>query len=269
MIGGYTMQHFIRKLIDTPIIEAPAKTAPDVHRHFTRYSKGQFDGPVIKISQTKGKLTIGGSYEYEDEILRIAVNFLSDEEIDVSGAIIAGEDYSAIIKKIGLGSDWLPEKSKGQTTNYNTVIKGDTIKKAQLKQIVEDLSPFAYCLLSFTSANKEIVLSTKKKPPRPSNKNPDESSEENRVKFCSLKMNNSPDILKFVLDGSAKDFLDEIPKTWKTMVISSSYDITDLILPKDEKDSRLLRINTVRKGTINRVMEVDGKTQKIKLQFAA
>lgn len=53
------------------------------------------------------------------------------------------------------------------------------------------------------------------------------------------------------------------------MVISNSYDINDLVLPKDEKDSRLLRLNTVRKGTVNRVMEVDGKTFKNKLQFAA
>ena len=66
------MIHYLMKIVETPEIDDPPTNAPFVHKHFTRYSKGLFDGPVVKISQTKGKLTIGCSFEYEDELFKIA-----------------------------------------------------------------------------------------------------------------------------------------------------------------------------------------------------
>jgi len=68
------MEHYLTKILDNPMIENPVKAAPDVHKHFTRYSKGQFSGPAVKISQTKEKITIWCSHEYEDAVLRIALN---------------------------------------------------------------------------------------------------------------------------------------------------------------------------------------------------
>jgi len=58
------MLHYLAKLFETPEIDDPVKNARDIHKHFTRYSRGQFDGPAIKIKQYSSKLTITCSYEY-------------------------------------------------------------------------------------------------------------------------------------------------------------------------------------------------------------
>jgi len=65
--------HYLAKLIANPNPNDPIKDAPDVHKHFTRYSKGPFEGPVFKISRTKSKITLRASHEYEDLLLRFAL----------------------------------------------------------------------------------------------------------------------------------------------------------------------------------------------------
>ena len=50
--------HFLKKITESPILEDPAKKHLDVHRHFYRYSKGEFIGPAIKISKTSSRITI-------------------------------------------------------------------------------------------------------------------------------------------------------------------------------------------------------------------
>ena len=52
------MIHFIKKLIQSPILEDPAKNHKDIHRHYYRYSKGDFIGPALKINQTKAKINL-------------------------------------------------------------------------------------------------------------------------------------------------------------------------------------------------------------------
>jgi len=56
------MNHFIMDIIEHPKIADPARSAPAVHKHFTRYSKGVFDGPIAKIAQSKTGLTLSIQY---------------------------------------------------------------------------------------------------------------------------------------------------------------------------------------------------------------
>ena len=51
------MMHFLKKIIETPILKDPAVDHIDVHRHFYRYSKGEFIGPALKISKSKARIT--------------------------------------------------------------------------------------------------------------------------------------------------------------------------------------------------------------------
>jgi len=264
------MEHYLTKILDNPMIENPVKAAPDVHKHFTRYSKGQFSGPAIKISQTKEKITIWCSHEYEDAVLRIALDIIPDEILNVTGAILGAMDFTPLIKNVGLGKDFYPVKSKGKSVNYSAVLK---IAVSVEKKLIEALSvkgtPYVYSLLSFTSEDKKIILNIKKKPPRPNSKNPEDSALGGKLKFCILKIPKTPETLKSIIETFAKDFIDEIPIKWKSMVIQNTYEITNLIFPdkKEGLSSRKFRLNTLREGKLNRVATIDSIDHSNSVEF--
>ena len=86
--------HFLKKLVETPQLEDPAKNYFFVHRHFYRYSKGEFIGPAIKITKTKAKITIKGTHEYEDLIQEITCKASSTDEFIISGNLETGKDLT-------------------------------------------------------------------------------------------------------------------------------------------------------------------------------
>jgi hypothetical protein len=261
--------HFLTKITETPQFADPVKNAPDVHKHFTRYSRGLFDGPVVKISIIGKKISIGASFEYEDACFQLAITYFPEESMVINGVLLSGMNFTNYLKGFQLDSDWVPEKSKGQTQNYTTSLKGVKISKELINKLSVKWSEFLYALLSFSSTDKEVALTMKPKPPRPNSKNPEDSNPANLIKFCSLKLPNSPEILKAVIDSFAKDFKDEIPIKWKSLTLSNSYEITDLLLPSDKNlPSNEIRIQTIRKGILHRVLEVDGKSFKNNIQFS-
>ncbi len=136
--------------------------------------------------------------------------------------------------------------------------------------MAEKWSEYLYALLSFSSTDKEVSLTIKPKPPRPNSKNPEDSNPDKLVKFCALKLPNTPEILMAVIEAFAKDFKDELTTKWKSLIISNSYEITDLTLPSDKNlPSNEIRIQTIRKGILHRILEVDGKSFKNNIQFSA
>ena len=264
------MKHYLMKILDNPMIEDPVKGAPDVHKHFTRYSKGQFSGPVVKFSQTKDKITIWCSHEYEDAVLRIALDLIPDEILNVTGAILGGMDFTPLIKDIGLGKDFYPQKSKGKAVNYTAAIKTQVSAEKKLLQTLSVRgTPYVYSLLSFTCEDQKIILKIKKKPPRPNSKNPEDSALGGKLKFCILKIPKTPETLKSIIETFAKDFVDEIPIKWKSMVIQNTYEITNLIFPdkKEGLSSRKFRLNTLREGKLNRVATIDSIDHSNSIEF--
>ena len=96
--------HFLKNVVETPILDDPARNHKNIHRHFYRYSRGDFIGPALKISQTKAKITLKGSHEYEDLILEIVASGISnpDDNFEIKGRLISGSDVSDIISDLGL-----------------------------------------------------------------------------------------------------------------------------------------------------------------------
>ncbi|MHA1474715.1 MAG: hypothetical protein ACTSRX_04995 [Promethearchaeota archaeon] len=264
------MKHYLTKILDNPMIEDPVKGAPDVHKHFTRYSKGQFSGPVVKFSQTKDKITIWCSHEYEDAVLRIAVDLIPDEILNVTGAVLGGMDFTPLIKDIGLGKEFYPVKSKGKTVNYTSAIKSEvSVDKKLLQTLSVRGTPYIYSLLNFTSEDQKISLKIKKKPPRPNSKNPEDSAIGGKLKFCILKIPKTPETLKTIIDTFAKDFVDEIPIKWKSITIQNTYEISSLIFPEKREglSSRKYRLNTLREGTLKRVATIDSTDYNNSIKF--
>lgn len=249
--------HFLSRLIETPILEEPAKNHMNIHRHFYRYSKGDFIGPAIKITKTKAKITLKGTHEYEDLILEIIAKTISDpqQSFEVKGKLITGMDLSETITDLGL--NWILKKSTGKTKNYKADID-DQINKNQLLQAIKIFRENSYLLLSFI-INTTIKVTTKKNIPQPSKKKAEDDDVSKRIQFCTGTISNTDANIKMVLDLVASDFKKDVPNNWKTIIMLNNYNITEIVIPKNIKDSRLLRIMAIRKGKMYRSINIDGE----------
>ncbi|NVM34958.1 MAG: hypothetical protein HWN81_05145 [Candidatus Lokiarchaeota archaeon] len=249
--------HFLKLIVKTPILDDPAKNHKNIHRHFYRYSKGDFIGPALKISQTKAKFTLKGSHEYEDLILEIAANGISnpDENFEIKGRLISGVDISDIINDLGF--NWNLTKSTGKTQNYKAEIIDNTNKNSLIESI-EAFRESSYFLLSF-NINPNCKVTTKKNIPQPSKKKAEEDVVTKRIQFCTGYINNTGSNFNYILKNALPDFQSEFPRKWKTLTIFNNYIISEIELPKNVKNSRLLRVMGIRKGKLLRTLEIDGE----------
>lgn len=248
--------HFLSKLIETPILEDPANKNMDIHRHFYRYSKGDFLGPALKISKTKSRITLKGTHEYEDAIQELILNTASEANIEIKGVLITGTDLSDQITDLNL--NWSLKKSTGKTKNYKADV-ADKIDKYTLLNAIDFFRKNSYLLLSF-NLNPTCKVTTKKRIPQPSKKKAEDDDINARVQFCSGIMNNTEKNIKLVVDTLLKDFVAEIPDQWKSITLTNNYKITEIILPKNEKSSLMMRIKAIRKGKLFRILDMDGES---------
>ncbi len=249
--------HFLRKIIESPVLDDPAKNYKSIHRHFYRYSRGDFIGPAIKISRTKAKLTLKGSHEFEDLILEIVTKGMmnSDDQFEIKGKLISGADVSEIINNLGF--NWDLKQSTGQTKNYKAEITDQTNRDILLESI-EKFRENSYLLLSF-NINPSCKVTTKKNIPQPSKKKVEEDDVNKRIQFCTGYTSITEKNLNYIFDTILSDFKSELPENWKTIILYNNYKIQDIEIPKDVKNTRLLRIMAIRKGKLFRTVDVDGE----------
>ncbi len=250
------MTHFIKKLILSPILEDPAKNHKDIHRHYYRYSKGDFIGPALKISKTKSRINLKGTHEYEDLIQEIVVTSVPEnEKIEFTAILITGSEISETINNLGF--DWDLKKSTGKTKNYKADIT-DIADNHTLLKIINTFRENSYFLLSF-NLNPTCKITTKKRIPQPSKKKVEDDDVSKRVQFCKGVINNSESNINLILNLALEDFKSDLPTTWKNIIITNNYKITEIELPKNVKNSILLRLLAIRKGKMYRSIEVDGE----------
>lgn len=259
--------HFLKKLIEDPRLNDPAKQHMDVHRHFYRYSRGEFIGPAMKLTRSSTKITLKGSHEYEDLILEIVSKSIEDpnRQFEIKGRLITGSENSEQILKLGL--NWELKESTGKTKNY----KSDFIDQVTRDKLIECNSIFrenSYFLVSF-NINSTCKVTTKKSIPQPSKKKVEDDDVSKRIQFSTGYIKNTKNNLELIIDSILPDFKDVIPKNWNNIVICNNYLITDIKLPKNMKDSRLLRIFAIREGKIIRTIEIDGETHENQFSFLA
>lgn len=249
--------HFLRKVIESPILEDPANKYKSVHRHFYRYSKGEFIGPAMKISKTQTKITLKGSHEYEDLILELVVNSISNPNqlFEIKGKLISGVDISDTISK--LGYNWNLKKSTGQTKNFKANIVDQT-NQVKLLESIKAFRENSYFLISL-NLNPECKITTKKSIPQPSKKKIGDDDVNTRIKFCTGYISNTEKNLETILNFCVPDFKSELPGNWKSIIVFNNYKIEDIDMPKNIKNSRLLRIMAIRKGKLLRSIEVNGE----------
>ncbi|MHA2283273.1 MAG: hypothetical protein ACXAC5_20725 [Promethearchaeota archaeon] len=247
--------HFLKKLVESPILEDPAKQHIDIHRHFYRYSKGEFIGPALKIKKTNARITLKGSHEYEDLILEVVANTISEDEIEIKGTLISGNDISDLITNLGF--DWKLKKSTGKTKNFKANILSKTNQRTLLESI-EALRKTSYYLISF-NLNPTCKVTTKKNIPQPSQKKVEEDDLNKRIGFCTGIINNNEKNKNMVMKFALQDFISEIPEKWKNIIIKNNYRITDIVLPDHVDNWGLKRILAIRKGKLFRSIDIDGE----------
>jgi hypothetical protein len=259
--------HFLKKLVEHPGLQDPVKQHMDIHRHFYRYSRGEFIGPAIKISCSSTKITLKGSHEYEDLIIEIIAKSIEDpkQEFEIRGRIVTGSDISEQLTKLGL--NWKLKESTGKTKNY----KSDFIDKITRDKLIECNSSFrtnSYFLVNF-NLGSTCKVSTKKNIPQPSKKKVEDDDASKRIQFSTGYLRNTGKNLELVIDSVIPDFKKQIPNDWKNIMVYNNYLIDDIEVPKNIKDTRLLRIFAIRKGKIIRTIEIDGESYENQFPFLA
>lgn len=249
------MMHFLKKIIETPILKDPAGKHIDVHRHFYRYSKGEFIGPALKISKSKARITLRGSHEYEDLILEAVADTISQGEVEIKGVLISGGDVGDLIEDLGF--DWALKKSTGKTKNF----KANFVSITNKDTLIESIKAFrktSYYLISF-NLTPTCKVTTKKSIPQPSKKKVEEDDVSKRISFCTGVMNYSEQNLNNVINLILYDFKSELPAKWKSIIITNNYKITDIVLPDDVDNWGLKRILAIRKAKLSRSINIDGE----------
>lgn len=216
----------------------------EVHAQFVRFSKGNFENRAV-ISVRKGSsVKLGCTFEFA-AAFALFVSQLTDARF--SGIIIAKENFDEIFAR---------NNSKPEITKKKGMFVYNIINLPS--RVISEIGGKAYSMLLDAEASG-ISMKTKKKLPKPGKSGKEKVDD----KFCILELD-----LKFFRQLH-DEFLFDIPSEFKKARIAHAFIISEIILPKGEKDFELIRLNAKRKGKIVRTVEVDGKLMKQEKPFEA
>jgi len=222
---------FIKKIFNNEIDDS-------AHNQFTRFGKGNFEGRAIaKFRKIAGKVKISASFEYANDIVKLVSEFGNGK---CSGIVLSKKDISDIINANNITG--VSETKQGGLFFKNNINEQELNKK-QIQSLVDNAY---FCLLDMTGEG--FALKMKKNLPKPG------KSGEAKIddKFCQLEIDEK--YWKPVKDCFFWDF----PDVQKGSV-SHNYLVTEIILPKDEKDFEKMRILAKRKVKILRKTETDSQ----------
>jgi len=207
-----------------------------IHPVFVRYGKGTFNGPVLRLNKGKG-IKVKGSIDYCNTLGYIIANS-ANANLEINGKIIAKRDFSNDLRGI------VNLKKFSKEGGLFSAEITDMISSKNLKNIYEKI-PDAYVLIDI-SANP-FKLKSKKSLPKPGSRIDGE--------FCNATLDMS------ALDSIMSELLFDLKnKDFNEVNVSHTYTINELVAPEEiKKDPARFRIEAKRKGTIKRILEVDGQ----------
>lgn len=231
-------------------IKQIAKNKADKYTHnaFVRYGPGEFEKEEFIAKKVGKNIKIWAGFEWCNSLLRFVASFCSGV-VSINGTIPTTRDVKPELEKLGVDFE---EKrrygKKGSKYEIKTTLPADTVRK-----LIDQLYDF-YLMLDLKCGSYSVKMKKKETPKIGT-----------RVeKFVSAA----------IPAEHMKEFIDEYlfdcgVSGFKSAVIRHTYKI-DRILVDDkllQKDPLLARLQAKRKGTITRVIEVDGKTIKKEYLF--
>jgi hypothetical protein len=206
------------------------KPDEDSHRYFVRFGRGDYKRRFL-INLTRGaKVKVKTSFEFANDL----VKFVDEaKKLKFSGKILSKEKVEG---KEG-------KKKAGVFVYEVAACSLDEFKNAY------------YYLLDVEDS--EVILKIKKSLPKPG-----KNEEKIDDGFCSL-------IIEQKYWAALKNnFFWDVPECKKAS-IEHELKINEIVLPKGEKDPVKIRELALRKGTIIRKMNVDGKESSKEINFEA
>ncbi len=224
--------NFIRKITE-------GKSDEWAKRQLTRYGKGNYEQKaVLQISKGKNKAGISSSFEFAPDFAYALAESIKGK-VHVTGGIITKQKLDE--KEVGI-----PFAGMKQFAGVKTFLIDTDLTKEQIQGVFGKY-PSALILLSFKTEIGE--LKTKVKNPKSGNKG--DEKELPKADFCKFKTTD----MKII-----EDLTFDVPKDFKKVLISHTFTITDLEIPKQyEKDFVLARSHAIRKGTLIREIHLGDK----------
>lgn len=212
------MDSFVKKIIEK-------KADEKVHKHFIRFSKGNFSGRFVIGCWITGKIKLNGTFEWANDF----VEFFSElvPRAKVSGILLTKEEL-----------DFPGKRGK----EINTYEVNREMASEELKHILER----AYSAL-FDMQEQDIILKIKKKLPKPG-KSAEAKADD---KFCVLELP------LHYLDKVKHTFFPDI-HSFKKVKAEHTIIINEIKIPEGEKDFEKIRIHARKKGKLIRKANVDG-----------
>jgi len=226
--------NFIKNIHDNAVDD-------NAHKKFIRYSLGEFEREEMKIKVTKNIKIIAG-FEYLDTMFHLLSEVVK-EDVELSGTIVSKSDILGELSEFGI------EPTK--VTGKKHIIKA-TLTSDKFKDFVKVFSKY-YLLLSVKSGTYD--LKPGKSVPKPG-----------KVVEKWLKAT----FEKTDLDLIKSEFLFDVKDDFKEAIVKHTYNIVDIEVPKEfENDPVQARLNAIRKGSIARLVTVDGSENSSEFDLAA
>lgn len=267
------MEHFLTKIIASNGEDLSSDKL--VHNRFVRYSKGEFDGPVLKATKKGKSITIKASLDYENILGFLVASSMRSNTNDLEGNITAFEDPANTMKFA------IPANKNDQVdvdakkTDWILEFSGSWTKDEVLKIYDTFDSLRGYILLSQSSgddATTSFTVKSKVPQPKKSSKatkvDTDEATEtadkiSGAIKFSTAKLANEAGTIAAVIEALVPDAKQEA-SNFKEIIIENDYTITDITIPSNAKDKRL---EAIRKGVLVRKITIDGKSKTQEYTF--
>ncbi|OIO41512.1 hypothetical protein CO154_01870 [Candidatus Pacearchaeota archaeon CG_4_9_14_3_um_filter_31_7] len=219
----------------------------NAHEQFIRFSRGVFGAKaVINLTKTS-KIKITSTYELANDLVYLIFDL--EDKAKIEGKILTKEPITSILKESKINFS-----EKKSSKGINEYVIDSEIDKKLIEKIKDKIY---YFLVNVTS--KDITLKIKQTLPKPSTKSEGKVND----KFCVFEAD-----LKY-WNVIKNDFFFDIPDAKKVRIVHK-YEIKDIIIPaelKNEKDFLKVRLGAQRKGTMTRVVDINGEKKETKKDF--
>ncbi len=217
-----------------------------VHLQFQKFSKGEFkDKAVVLARNSNGKYSISTTSEYANEFVRYLAEKLGDSKTNVTGIVVSTRDLKG-------------ELEFEDIKQFMGVKQYKINKEMSGKEIIDLLNKLPKSFFGLSFLVRSSILKVKDKAPK-SAKPSTKADEKPKADFCKLKTEDKELVKNLIFDKEAEDF--------KSIEIKHSFIIKDLVLPKNEKDFEKIREMAIRKGSVVRTLNIDGKEVKKEVEF--
>jgi len=221
--------HYVKDLFEGTASE-------HAHNKFTRYSKGDFQGPLLKLRVSKTEVKISASFHFVDELLTLVAKALGPQaNVHINGSLVWNQDLTQEFAKLGIMYSKV-SKSRG-------IFKYQLDNEVNIKDFVDTMNNFN--LLVQIKTEQGVSLTTKNSFPKP--------NKEFSNTFCKAVFPAK------MLDYIVKEFAFDIkePKL-KGFDVKHRIIIDDIDLPDNVEDFDAARRLAKRIGSIERTLVVNG-----------